>query len=100
MTAGNEAPALPPRGDGDPDDVWRPGQDWRSMPPPAPPEPWASPAYPLRSPLPYAPPVPPGPPGPPGERSRDGVSIAAFVTGLLGLVLVSVALAIAGLVRT
>jgi len=46
------------------------------------------------------PPLQYAPPGPPPGRPRDGVSIAAFVTGLLGLVLVSVVLAIAGLART
>ena len=49
-----------------------PAPEWRNMPPPS--------------------------PGP--SRPRDGVSIAAFVTGLLGVLLVSLVLSVVGLVRT
>ena len=82
------------QGENDPGDVWR-APDWRTMPPPeapAPSQPWASPTYP--------PPPPYLPSGPAAERPQDGVSIAGFVTGLLGIVLVSVVLSIVGLTRT
>lgn len=88
-------------GDKGPDrqDPWEPGT----------PDPWAPPP---RSEYPTGPyptarypsgPFPPGSytSGPyEGRPPRDGVSIAGFVTGLLGLVLVAVGLSIAGLART
>jgi hypothetical protein len=72
------------------------------MPPPLPP---AEPpqAWQPTDPYAYAPgPYPDQPPPPyaPGPPPQDGVSIAALVTGLLGMVLVSLVLSIVGLTRT
>ena len=110
----------PPGGsapDGDQADVRPAVQDWRTMPPPAPPQSWSTPELPSAQPPPLHPspdyppdssseyrrPYPPaeyGPPYLPAARPRDGVSIAAFVTALFGFLLVSVVLSIVGLVRT
>lgn len=86
------SPDVPPQ-QPTPADPWAPGpwstpeEDWRRLPPPAwPPTGGAPSPYPPAA-------VPPRPP-------RDGVSVAAFVTGLFGLVVVAVGLAVAGLVRT
>ncbi|MCL1870030.1 MAG: DUF4190 domain-containing protein [Promicromonosporaceae bacterium] len=62
-----------------------------------PPTPYAAP-YPYLNP--YGPPAgPPGPPVPPPGLT-DGVSVAALVTGLVGLGPVALGLGIAGTVRT